>query len=38
MVGLAQDQTAKGPHLSGLYVRSVKVVAGTGFEPVTFRL
>ena len=35
-------QNAKGPHESGLDDRvvfsSVKVVAGTGFEPVTFRL
>ncbi len=40
MIGLAQN--AKGPQESGLDVRavagSVKVVAGTGFEPVTFRL
>jgi hypothetical protein len=35
-------QNAKSPHESGLddrdFVSSVKVVAGTGFEPVTFRL
>jgi site-specific DNA recombinase len=40
MIGLAQN--AKSPHESGLDDRvvfsSVKVVAGTGFEPVTFRL
>jgi site-specific DNA recombinase len=40
MIGLAQN--AKSPLESGLDVRavagSVKVVAGTGFEPVTFRL
>jgi len=40
MIGVAQ--TAKSPLGSGLDIdivrRSVKVVAGTGFEPVTFRL
>jgi site-specific DNA recombinase len=39
LIGLAQN--AKGPALAGLggfEVISVKVVAGTGFEPVTFRL
>ena len=38
MVGLAQGQTAKSPLGSGLDASSVEVVAGTGFEPVTFRL
>ncbi|AXC51053.1 recombinase family protein [Paracoccus suum] len=38
MVGLAQGGTAKSPLGSGLDDRSVEVVAGTGFEPVTFRL
>jgi site-specific DNA recombinase len=36
MIGLAQN--AKSPAIAGPYVSSVKVVAGTGFEPVTFRL
>ncbi len=40
MIGLAQN--AKSPPGGGLDVdvvgRSVKLVAGTGFEPVTFRL
>ena len=40
MIGLAQND--KTPHSSGQDVEhmigSVKVVAGTGFEPVTFRL
>lgn len=38
MVGLAQGRTAKSPLGSGLNGSSVEVVAGTGFEPVTFRL
>jgi len=38
MVGLAQGHTLKTPQSSGQDDRSVKVVAGTGFEPVTFRL
>ena len=40
MIGVAQNE--KSPHGSGLDVdiahRSVKVVAGVGFEPTTFRL
>ena len=38
MVGLAEGRTAKSPLESGLNGSSVLVVAGTGFEPVTFRL
>jgi site-specific DNA recombinase len=36
MIGLATN--AKGPAVAGPFGSSVKVVAGTGFEPVTFRL
>jgi hypothetical protein len=39
LIGLAQN--AKGPALAGFggfELSSVKLVAGTGFEPVTFRL
>ncbi len=36
MIGLAQN--AKSPLGSGLFGGSVKVVAGAGFEPATFRL
>jgi site-specific DNA recombinase len=36
LIGLAQN--AKSPAVAGPFGGSVKVVAGTGFEPVTFRL
>jgi site-specific DNA recombinase len=36
LIGLAQN--AKSPAIAGPFGSSVKVVAGTGFEPVTFRL
>ena len=37
MLELGLDANSKKPAL-GVYRSSVKVVAGTGFEPVTFRL
>ncbi len=37
MIGLGQ-QTGTQPPCGDLFLRSIKVVAGTGFEPVTFRL
>jgi site-specific DNA recombinase len=38
MIGLAQSDKTKSSQSSEQLFRSVEVVAGTGFEPVTFRL
>jgi site-specific DNA recombinase len=38
MVELAQGGSGSGRAEHALFARSIKVVAGTGFEPVTFRL
>jgi site-specific DNA recombinase len=38
MIEFSLEDKKKGPVLSERMARSVKVVAGTGFEPVTFRL